>query len=156
MENTLLGVDLLLNEEVVARDLSGLELEGFLADFSGEVVAILTPTGGQGSLLGRGNQQLTPSVLRRIGRDNLWVLATKAKMAALNARPLLIDTNDSQLDQCLSGYYRVITGYRDAIVYPASCGYGVAAERSGNTKNKSGKGEGPYPRCSEKVNGSFI
>ncbi len=124
LDNTLLGVDMVLNNKQVGKDCSALELDAYLATFNGPVVAVLTITGGQGSLLGRGNQQLSPTVLRRIGKENIRVIATRAKIAELNGRPLIIDTNDAQLDQVFSGYYQVLTGYRDAIIYPASCGYG--------------------------------
>jgi predicted polyphosphate/ATP-dependent NAD kinase len=120
LPNTLLGIDAIRAGRVVAADLSGPQLEHLLAQEAGAVVAILTATGGQGSLLGRGNQQLTPAVLRRIGREHIWIIATKSKMQALAGRPLLIDTNDPDLDRQFTGFYRVITGYRDEIFYPAS------------------------------------
>lgn len=126
LDNTLLGIDLVLNEEQVGKDLSGPEIEAYLSNFEGPVVAILTATGRQGCLLGRGNQQLTPAVLRRVGKESIWVIATKTKISELGGRPLMIDTNDPDLDQALSGYYRVVTGYRDAVIYPGSCGYGEA------------------------------
>lgn len=120
LPNTLLGIDVIRAGQVLAADLSGPQLEHLLAQESGPVVAILTATGGQGSLLGRGNQQLTPAVLRRIGREQIWIIATKSKIQALGGRPLLIDTNDPELDRQLTGFYRVITGYQDEILYPAS------------------------------------
>lgn len=118
LPNTLLGIDVVCNEEVVAADVSGRELEQMLANFTGRVVLILSITGGQGSLIGRGNQQLTPAVLRRVGRENVWVLATKGKIKALGGRPLLMDSNDLALDKEWSGYIPVITGYHDQILYP--------------------------------------
>ncbi|GAB7184003.1 hypothetical protein ATKI12_3834 [Kitasatospora sp. Ki12] len=81
---------------------------------------VLSPIGGQGFLLGRGNQQLTPELLRRAGRERLLVLATEAKLAALAGRPLLLDTGDPALDDALSGYLRVITGRRSAAVHRLS------------------------------------
>ncbi|WP_439133693.1 ATP-NAD kinase family protein [Pseudomaricurvus sp.] len=118
LPNTLLGIDVICNEEIVAADLSGQQLEGLLQGFDGKVVIILSITGGQGSLIGRGNQQLTPEVLKRVGRDNVWVLATKSKIKTLAGRPLLMDSNDPDLDAAWSGYIPVITGYRDQILYP--------------------------------------
>ncbi|GHF87553.1 ATP-NAD kinase [Kitasatospora xanthocidica] len=81
---------------------------------------VLSPIGGQGFLLGRGNQQLTPELLRRAGRERLLVLATEAKLTALAGRPLLLDTGDPALDDALSGYLRVITGRRSAAVHRLS------------------------------------
>lgn len=118
LPNTLLGVDVVCNEEVVAADVSGQQLEALLQNFEGKVVIILSITGGQGSLIGRGNQQLTPQVLKRAGRDNVWVLATKSKIRALGGRPLLMDSNDMALDADWKGYIPVITGYHDQILYP--------------------------------------
>ncbi|MEU1283404.1 NAD(+)/NADH kinase [Kitasatospora sp. NPDC005856] len=80
----------------------------------------LSPIGGQGFLLGRGNQQLTPELLRATGRDRLLVLATEAKLAALAGRPLLLDTGDPDLDDALTGHVRVITGRRSGAVYRLS------------------------------------
>jgi len=72
---------------------------------------VLTVTGGQGFLLGRGNQQLTPGVLRDVGKENIIVIATQMKLASLGGYPLRIDTGNAELDRSLSGYYKVITGF---------------------------------------------
>ncbi|MFE4520134.1 hypothetical protein ACFRMQ_38925 [Kitasatospora sp. NPDC056783] len=80
----------------------------------------LSPIGGQGFLLGRGNQQLTPELLRAAGRERLLVLATEAKLAALAGHPLLLDTGDPALDDALAGHVRVITGRRSGAVYRLS------------------------------------
>ncbi|MFJ9692342.1 ATP-NAD kinase family protein [Kitasatospora sp. NPDC101183] len=77
----------------------------------------LSPIGGQGFLLGRGNQQLSPDLLRAAGPGRLLVLATEAKLAALSGRPLLLDTGDPALDHALSGHVRVITGRHASAVY---------------------------------------
>ncbi|MFI6151218.1 ATP-NAD kinase family protein [Kitasatospora sp. NPDC051170] len=77
----------------------------------------LSPIGGQGFLLGRGNQQLSPELLRAAGPERLLVLATEAKLAALAGRPLLLDTGDPALDHSLSGHVRVITGRHASAVY---------------------------------------
>lgn len=77
----------------------------------------LTPIGGQGFLLGRGNQQLTPELLRRVGQARMAIVATEAKLAALGGRPLLVDTGDPALDAALTGHHRVITGRRATTMY---------------------------------------
>ncbi|MER5612593.1 NAD(+)/NADH kinase [Streptomyces sp. NPDC002215] len=78
----------------------------------------LSPIGGQGFLLGRGNQQISPRVLRTAGgRERLLVLCTEAKLAALGGRPLLLDTGDDALDAELSGHLPVITGRRRTSLY---------------------------------------
>lgn len=121
LENTLLGVDLVKNHELLASDVTAIEIGQAIAEVmakaNGMAKVVITPIGGQGHLLGRGNQQLTPEVIRRVGRDNLIVIATKTKITELNGRPLLVDSNDPVLDRELSGYIPVITGYRDKIFY---------------------------------------
>lgn len=66
---------------------------------------------------GRGNQQISPDVLRRVGKDNLIIIATKRKIQILQGRSFLIDSGDSHLDNDFNGYYKVITGHRERIVY---------------------------------------
>lgn len=123
LENTLLGVDLVCNRQLLASDVSAGDIVQALNTHDGPVKIVITPIGGQGILLGRGNQQLTPDVIRRAGRENLLVVATKTKVTDLGGRPLLVDSNDPLLDQALAGYLPVLTGYRDRILYPV--GYGA-------------------------------
>ncbi|WP_444942213.1 ATP-NAD kinase family protein [Microbulbifer sp. ZKSA004] len=121
-EGTLLGVDLLLDGQLLQLDVSAPQIEQAIADHRGPVKIILTAIGGQGHLIGRGNQQLSANVLRRVGRDNLIVVATKTKITELHGRPLLIDSGNPKLDKRWSGFIRVVTGYRDTILYPLSNG----------------------------------
>ena len=84
---------------------------------------VLTPVGGQGFLLGRGNQQISPQVIRKVGKENVIVCATSEKLSALRGRPLLVDTGDAACDSYLCGYYRVITGFKETTYYKVSdCG----------------------------------
>ncbi|HSX49445.1 MAG TPA: ATP-NAD kinase family protein [Cellvibrio sp.] len=123
LEGSLLGVDLLLNNELVATDVSASQILIHLDQFSGPVKMIITAIGGQGHILGRGNQQFTPAILRRIGKENIHIIAARGKILALNGRPLLVDTNDPELDAAFGGYRPVITGYRETIMYPV--GYAI-------------------------------
>lgn len=122
LEGTLLGFDVLHAGELIAKDVDASYLEALLQENPAKCKALITAIGGQGHLLGRGNQQLSPAVLKALGRDNLWVLATKTKITELQNRPLLIDSNDPELDRELSGHIPVLCGYRDTIYYPISCG----------------------------------
>ncbi len=108
LENTLLGVDLVCNRKLVQADLSEKDILRRLDER--ETHLVLTPTGGQGYLLGRGNQQLSARALGRIGRERLHILATREKLFHLEGRPLLVDTGDAETDRMLSGYARVIVG----------------------------------------------
>lgn len=114
LKNTLIGVDIVRDFELVANDVYGSQILKFIGDHKAKLV--VTVTGGQGFLFGRGNQQLTPQVLRRIGRENIIILATKDKIIKLRGQPLLVDTGDAELDQSLSGYWSVICDYNETIV----------------------------------------
>lgn len=112
LPNTLLGVDAVVNESLVGSDLSAAELEALLKD---DIPAylVITLIGGQGHLFGRGNQQLSPTVIRAVGRERIIVVATKTKLKDLQGRPLQVDTGDTALDKELSGFIQVTTGYHD-------------------------------------------
>lgn len=120
LENTLIGVDLVYNYELVANDIYGSQILEHIGNKPAKLV--VTVTGGQGFLFGRGNQQLTPEVLRRIGKENIIILATKEKILKLRGQPLLVDTGDAELDQELSGYHYVICDYNETIVCKVSPG----------------------------------
>jgi len=124
LPNSLLGVDVILGNALLASDIDAPELEALVDAHSGPVVIIMTAIGGQGHIIGRGNQQISPAVIRRAGIENLQIIASKSKILALEGRPLLVDSNDPELDRELCGYHRVITGYRDMIMYPISNGLG--------------------------------
>lgn len=116
--STLLGIDVFRQGQRLKADASADDLQALMAAHEGPVALFVTAIGGQGHIVGRGNQQLTPALLHRIGRDNVQVLATKTKLQNLQGRPLLMDSGDSELDEAWSGYIRVLTGYHDAVLYP--------------------------------------
>jgi predicted polyphosphate/ATP-dependent NAD kinase len=107
-DSNLLGVDLILDRKLLAQDVNERQI---LKAIEGKPAAmILSPIGGQGFIFGRGNQQISPDVIRKIGKGNLMVIATPEK---LGHTPLLnVDTGDSGLDGELRGYIPVIIGYR--------------------------------------------
>ena len=117
LPNTLLGVDTVLDGQLLAADADEATLLGQLRDHAGPASIVVTVIGGQGHLFGRGNQQFSPAVIRAVGQANLLIVAAKSKITGLEGRPLLVDTNDAQLDRELTGYYPVITGYEDRILY---------------------------------------
>ena len=127
LHNTLLGVDAIYAGKIIGVDLSEVEILSLLDQHlsssqsnSPAAKIIITAIGGQGHILGRGNQQFSPTVIRKVGIDNIILVATKTKITQLQGRPLLVDTNDPLLDAELVGYRQVITGYHDTILYPIS------------------------------------
>ncbi len=118
-EGSLLGFDLWQNGVVQAADVTAHWLEQSLPELPGLRI-VLSFTRGQGFLIGRGNQQLSAEVLRSVGRHALWVVGTRTKLKSLQGRPLLIDTDDAELDKAWSGLIEVITGYEDCLYYRLS------------------------------------
>jgi predicted polyphosphate/ATP-dependent NAD kinase len=116
IEKTLLGVDVIRDGTLVTADAAGPQLSALLDGKAFGV--IVTPIGGQGHILGRGNQQIGADLLRRVGKAGLIVVATPGKLASLQARPLRVDTGDPALDRMLAGPIRVVTGYRTVAICP--------------------------------------
>ncbi|MEN2999840.1 MAG: ATP-NAD kinase family protein [Acidilobaceae archaeon] len=109
VEKTPLGVDAVLDGRLVGRDLDERALLQLAREHE-RVKIVVSPLGGQGFLFGRGNQQISPEVLRRVGLENVIVVSSSAKLRGLKA--LRIDTGDEKLDEEWRGrYVRVITGY---------------------------------------------
>ncbi|CAD5269188.1 ATP-NAD kinase [Alteromonas sp. 38] len=117
LENTLLGVDVLQDKALVASDVTASELLSLTQGKPTQVV--LTVIGGQGHILGRGNQQLSPDFIRAIGKENMRVVATKQKLQSLGNKPLRLDSGDAELDASLQGAFTIITGYKDKVLYNA-------------------------------------
>ena len=116
LDNTLLGVDLVQDQELLASDQREQQVLAAV-EAADEAKLVITLIGGQGHLFGRGNQQLSPAVIRAIGKENIIVVATKTKLEALDGRPLLVDTGDGELNKALSGYWKITTGYNDYVMY---------------------------------------
>lgn len=125
LDNTLLGVDLVQEQALIASDITEPQLWQVLENYDDQdgeqpVKLVITLIGGQGHIFGRGNQQLSPRIIRKIGKENIIVIATKTKLAALEQRPLIADTGDQTLDQELSGLMKITTGYNDQVLYPVA------------------------------------
>ncbi|GAB2686262.1 ATP-NAD kinase family protein [Aliiglaciecola sp. 3_MG-2023] len=116
LPNTLLGVDIVVDQHLVLQDATEKDILRFIENKPCKLV--ITLIGGQGHIFGRGNQQLSPQVVSTIGRDNINIVATKSKLQSLQGRPLISDIGDVQVDAHLSGLIPVITGYRDQVLYP--------------------------------------
>ncbi len=110
IEKTLLGVDAVKNGKLMAKDVNETELLELLKDEE-KAMIIVGVIGAQGFVFGRGNQQLSPKVIRRVGKENIRIVATPNKMS--QTPRLRVDTGDEELDRILSGYHKVIVGYHE-------------------------------------------
>jgi predicted polyphosphate/ATP-dependent NAD kinase len=130
LPKTLIGVDVIVKEadsssggepkfRVVGTDLNEARLLEILEGRRAKIV--VTPIGGQGYLFGRGNQQISPRIVKMVGRENVVVISSKDKLYALGTRPLLVDTGDRAVDEMLSGYLTIVTGYNERAVRKVSC-----------------------------------
>ena len=119
MDKTLLGVDVALNGRLAAADANEAELLRLTQGTPAKIVVGVI--GGQGYIFGRGNQQLSARLIRRVGARNIIVAATRRKLLALGGKPLRVDTGDGALDDALSGYIGVVTGLRETHTYRVAC-----------------------------------
>ena len=108
LEKTLMGFDAIQAGRLVGRDLNEREIMLLLSggDAMRLVVSVI---GAQGYVLGRGTQQVSPSILRRLGADNVIVLAGPQKLASLDG-VLRVDTGDEDTDGLFGEYVQVRTG----------------------------------------------
>jgi predicted polyphosphate/ATP-dependent NAD kinase len=107
-KKTLLGVDIFWNKNIVAKDVNEKQILEAIKDKTARI--IVTPIGGQGFIFGRGNQQISPKVIRQVGIDNILVIATDNKMK--NLKSLKVDTGDAELDAEFQGTIKVVTDYK--------------------------------------------
>jgi len=111
LKNTLLGIDAVYKKKVIGTDLNEKDILNLLKKYH-KAKLILSPIGAQGFILGRGNLQLSPRIIKKIGLDNLIVVSTPAKLS--NTPYLRVDTGDKKLD-CLfteKEFFMVVIGYR--------------------------------------------
>ncbi|MFP3946804.1 MAG: ATP-NAD kinase family protein [Archaeoglobaceae archaeon] len=107
IEKSLLGVDIVHEGKIIAKDANEEKILSTIDNWAAKIV--VTPIGGQGFLFGRGNQQISPAVIKKVGKENILVIATRNKLQQMGK--LRVDTGDSRLDQELKGNIRIITGY---------------------------------------------
>lgn len=120
LPNTLLGIDIVLNEELIASDVDERSILEIINDHS--VKIIVTVIGGQGHVFGRGNQQLSGKIISYVinqsgGQSNIIIVATNEKLRSLGTRPMIADTGSNDLDTQLAGLYTVVTGYQQKTLY---------------------------------------
>ena len=111
IKKTLLGVDLVKDEKLVARDVCEKDILTYIKG-EDDVKIVVSPIGAQGFIFGRGNQQISAEVMRKVGTENVIIIATPYKLS--QSPHLLVDTGDEELDRTLAGDKIVVCGYRMA------------------------------------------
>ncbi len=111
VEKTLLGVDIYLNGKIV-KDVNEQKILQEVKDW-GTAWIVLSPIGRQGMLLGRGNQEISPEVVRRVGKERIIVAATRSKIQGIEGNVLRVETGDAKVDQMLRGFIKVAIDYRE-------------------------------------------
>lgn len=111
VELTLLGIDI-QHKGTIHSDLNEQQLLSYLQGYEGPRLLLLSPMGGQGFLIGRGNLQLSPDVLRAIGFESILGVATPSKLLGLSS--VRIDTGDPLLDEEYQQrrFIKLLQGYR--------------------------------------------
>ena len=111
VEKTVLGVDIYKKGKVIL-DVDERRTFEEVENWQNTWI-ILSPIGHQGILLGRGNQQISPEIIKRVGKQHIIVAATKSKLQSIEGNVLRVDTGDAEVDNMLKGYIKVVTDYRE-------------------------------------------
>jgi len=112
---TLLGVDAVIDGKLAGGDLAEADLLRLME--GREASLIVGVLGGHGSLFGRGNQQISSAVIRRIRRSDIIVVASMDKLLQLSPRSVHVDTGDEALDATLAGHLPVRTAPDRSILF---------------------------------------
>jgi predicted polyphosphate/ATP-dependent NAD kinase len=118
LPKTLLGVDAVVDQELIAEDLNERKIVDLFKRHPQRVI-IVTPLGGNGFIFGRGNKQFTPRVISQVGPENIRVIATRQKLKTLDC--LRVDTGDLEVDEMLCGWLTVTVGYRESRMMEVRC-----------------------------------
>ena len=109
LPNTLLGIDIVKNKELIGQDVNEREILDIIGDNKAKIV--VTIIGGQGYIFGRGNQQISGEVIKKVGKENIFIVATSNKVSSLEGRPLLVDTGNDEVNSMFNGYMKVVNTY---------------------------------------------
>ena len=113
LDKTLLGIDAVYNRKIIAMDLNEKQILDLLDKYPNSKI-IVTVIGNQGFVFGRGNQQYSPAVIKKVGKKNIILIATVSKLE--KTERLRVDTGDLELDKELQGFIRVVTSYHEDIL----------------------------------------
>jgi predicted polyphosphate/ATP-dependent NAD kinase len=111
VEKTVLGVDIFQNKKAIL-DVDEKRILKEVKDWKNTWI-VLSPIGHQGILLGRGNQQISPKIVKRVGKERIIIAATKSKLQNIDQKVLRVDSGDAETDKILKGYIRVVTDYKE-------------------------------------------
>lgn len=108
IDGSFLGIDVIKNGKILCKDANE---KCILENLKERAKIIVSPLGGHGFIFGRGNQPISSKVIKKVGIDNIIVVATKDKISKLDS--IKVDTGDELLNKRLRGYMKVITGYKE-------------------------------------------
>jgi predicted polyphosphate/ATP-dependent NAD kinase len=111
VEKTLLGVDIYFGGRIV-QDVNEKKILQWVKDWENTWI-IVSPIGRQGILFGRGNQQISPKIIKLVGKESVIVIATRNKIKSIDGSVLRVDTGELEVDDLLRGYIKVVTDYRE-------------------------------------------
>lgn len=115
LPNSLLGIDIVKNRELIISDATEKEILETIKGRNSKI--IVTIIGGQGYIFGRGNQQLSSNVIEEVGIDNINIIATKNKLVSLEGNPILVDTGSDRVNNLFNRYMKVRTSYNEEGIY---------------------------------------
>ncbi len=116
LKNTLLGIDIVKNKELIASDVNEKKILEIIGDSEAKI--IVTVIGGQGYIFGRGNQQISAEVVKKVGKKNIIVVAPRSKLLSLGDNPLLADLGDEEVNKEMTGYINVVVDYYSNSLQP--------------------------------------
>ncbi len=116
IQKTMLGVDIYKKDKILL-DVDEKKILQEIENWQ-KTWIIVSPIGHQGILFGRGNQQISPEIIKKVGKQRIIVAATKNKLQSIEDRVLRVDTGDVEVDNILKGYIRVVTDYREWRLMP--------------------------------------
>ncbi len=112
LDHTILGVDLLKDQKVIQLDVAEKDILEHSKEAEGMKI-VVSMIGNQGFFLGRGNQQISPEVVKKAGLDNIYILSTPTKLK--ETPTLRADTGDEILNEMIreKRYMKVVQGFRE-------------------------------------------
>jgi len=113
IDKTHLGVDAVKGSVQLGKDLDQRSIMKLIEkQEKSPSYIVVSPIGGQGFFLGRGNLQIGPEVIRKVGLKNIIVVSAPQKLDRTDA--LRVDTGDHSLDEEFREMksMKVLTGYR--------------------------------------------